>query len=88
MENRKIASIGSAVRRWVTYHGVALNVSSDLSYFELIVPCGLRDADMTSLERELGQAPPPQEVAERAADTFADCFEMEAVAADAEAIAR
>jgi len=71
---RKIASVGIAVRRWVTYHGVALNVCPDLSYFDLIVPCGLPDVTMTSLQRELGTAPPLQEVAERAARCFAEEF--------------
>lgn len=50
---RKIASIGIHVRRWVTSHGFALNLASDLSMFRKIVPCGIRDAEMTSVEREL-----------------------------------
>ena len=50
---RKIASIGVGVRRWVTFHGFALNVTIDLEGFEAIVPCGLRDVEMTSVEREL-----------------------------------
>lgn len=74
VEDRKIASIGIAARRWVTYHGIALNVAADLSLFDLIVPCGLRDVSMTSLERELGAAPPLEEVAAAAAQTFADRF--------------
>lgn len=55
--DRKIASIGVGVRRWVTYHGFALNVTTDLSAFDLIVPCGLDDVDMTSVARELGAGP-------------------------------
>jgi len=50
---RKIASIGIGVRRWITYHGFALNVSLDLDGFDVIVPCGLRDVEMTSVRREL-----------------------------------
>jgi lipoate-protein ligase B len=50
---RKIASIGVGVRKWVTYHGFALNVTNDLSGFEAIVPCGLHDVEMTSVAREL-----------------------------------
>ena len=50
---RKIASIGVHARDWVTWHGFALNVATDLSYFDLIVPCGIAGVDMTSLEREL-----------------------------------
>ncbi|TAJ97303.1 lipoyl(octanoyl) transferase [bacterium] len=50
---KKIASIGIAVRKGITYHGVALNVSTDLTYFQRIIPCGLAWAEITSLEREL-----------------------------------
>jgi len=74
--HRKIASVGIAVRRWVTYHGVALNVCVDLREFDMIVPCGLAEPDMTSLERELGAAPPMAEVADRAARQFAEHFGM------------
>ncbi len=55
---RKVASIGVAVRRWVSYHGFALNVAPDLGFFDLIHPCGLRDIEMTSLARELGPGAP------------------------------
>ncbi|MBW2275467.1 MAG: lipoyl(octanoyl) transferase LipB [Deltaproteobacteria bacterium] len=54
--DRKIASIGIGVRRWVTCHGFALNVSLDLAGFEAIVPCGLADVEMTSVARELGES--------------------------------
>ena len=50
---RKIASIGVAVSRWVTYHGLALNVNTDLSYFQKIRPCGFESTVMTSLSKEL-----------------------------------
>jgi lipoate-protein ligase B len=50
---RKIASIGIGLRRWVTFHGFALNLTLDLADFETIVPCGLGDVEMTSLAREL-----------------------------------
>ena len=53
---RKIASIGIHVKQWVTFHGFALNVSTELSYFDLIVPCGIKDVTMTSVARELGRA--------------------------------
>jgi lipoate-protein ligase B len=53
---RKIASIGIHVKQWVTFHGFALNVSTDLRLFDLIVPCGLRGVTMTSVARELGTA--------------------------------
>ena len=51
---RKIASIGVHARDWVTWHGFALNVNTDLAYFDLIVPCGIPGVDMTSVARELG----------------------------------
>lgn len=54
---RKLASIGVGVRRWVTYHGFALNVTLDPAAFDLIVPCGLTDVSMTSVARELDAAP-------------------------------
>ncbi len=50
----KIASIGVAVSRWVAYHGLAINVSDDLTGFDLIVPCGLADAAITSISKQLG----------------------------------
>ena len=56
--DRKIASIGIHVKKWVTWHGFALNVSTDLSYFDLIVPCGIEDVVMTSMRRELAERAP------------------------------
>jgi lipoyl(octanoyl) transferase len=58
IETRKVAAIGVAVRRWVTYHGFALNVSANLNHFTGIVPCGIspEDGTVTSLEAELGRA--------------------------------
>jgi lipoate-protein ligase B len=53
--DRKICSIGIACRRWVTFHGLALNVATDLSYFARIAPCGFDAAVMTSMARELGR---------------------------------
>jgi lipoate-protein ligase B len=50
---RKIASIGVHARQWVTWHGFALNITTDLSYFDLMVPCGIADVVMTSVEREM-----------------------------------
>lgn len=65
---RKIASIGVGIRRWVTFHGFALNVSLDLAGFEAIVPCGLHGVEMTSVARErerAGQRPLPREELEQ-----------------------
>ena len=50
---RKLASIGVHARDWVTWHGFALNVTTDLRYFDLMVPCGIADVTMTSVAREL-----------------------------------
>jgi lipoyl(octanoyl) transferase len=52
---RKVASIGIHVKQWVTFHGFALNVTTDLDYFDLIVPCGIKDVIMTSIAQELGR---------------------------------
>src|SRR5262249_59970519 len=59
-EREKLASIGVAVRRWVGYHGFALNVENSLADFALIHPCGYHDIRMTSLAERLGPACPPQ----------------------------
>jgi lipoyl(octanoyl) transferase len=67
VENRKIASIGIGVRRWITMHGFALNVSSDLTGFLSITPCGLTGVRMTSLSLELGREVSLEEVRDRAA---------------------
>lgn len=55
VEDRKIASMGIAVRRGITYHGAALNINIDLPYFDRIVPCGLPWAEITSMQKELGR---------------------------------
>jgi lipoyl(octanoyl) transferase len=52
---RKLASIGIHVKQWVTFHGFALNVTTDLNYFDLIVPCGIKNVAMTSIAQELGR---------------------------------
>jgi lipoate-protein ligase B len=72
VEGAKIASIGIAVRRWVSYHGFALNVAPDLEAFRLIHPCGLHGIEMTSMRTLLGPDGPPMEtVRERVAGEFA-----------------
>jgi lipoyl(octanoyl) transferase len=77
---RKIASIGVHARDWVTWHGFALNVTTDLSFFDLIVPCGIQQVTMTSMERELpgGVAPPSlSEMATAVTTAFGDVFRLE-----------
>ena len=77
----KISSIGVHLSRWITTHGFALNVSTDLSYFAGIIPCGLNQVRMTSVERLLGMAPALPEVAATAARHFARIFDRELVVA-------
>ena len=74
---RKIASIGVHARDWVTWHGFALNVSNDLSYFDLIVPCGLSGVTMTSVHRELAAAPSFDVVAGSVVASFGSVFSVD-----------
>lgn len=60
--SRKIAALGVKCSRWVTMHGLALNVNTDLDYFNMIVPCGIDDRDVTSIEREVGKKVDMEEV--------------------------
>jgi lipoyl(octanoyl) transferase len=69
----KIAAIGVRVRRWVTYHGVAINVDPDLGHYAGIVPCGIKDRGVTSL-KALGVAAGMDDLDAALADTFADAF--------------
>src|SRR6476620_5286772 len=73
-QGRKIASIGVHARDWVTWHGFALNVSTDLSYFDLMVPCGIQAVTMTSIDRELGRPCDADHVADVVAGAFARVF--------------
>ena len=72
--DRKIASIGVHARSWVTWHGFALNVSTDLSYFDLMVPCGISGVTMTSLVREVGRPVSLDEVSRQVIAAFASSF--------------
>ena len=67
VEDRKIASIGVGVRHWITMHGFALNVSGDLAAFDHIVPCGIANVAMTSIEKEAEALLPLADVAAAAA---------------------
>jgi lipoyl(octanoyl) transferase len=72
--DRKIAAIGVAVRRGITFHGLALNVNTDLSYFNRIIPCGLSWAGVTSMAKELGTEPSMDKVREAFLHHFAELF--------------
>lgn len=76
-ESGKICSIGVAVKKWVSFHGFALNVNTDLSYFDLIVPCGLKNVEMTSMEKILGRQVEMNEVTKSIVTSFADVFEQD-----------
>jgi lipoyl(octanoyl) transferase len=73
----KLGAIGVHLSRWVTSHGFAYNVSSDLRYFDLIVPCGISGRRATSLERLLGRSVDTSEVRERLAAHFGEVFQRE-----------
>jgi lipoyl(octanoyl) transferase len=77
--NEKIAAIGVRIARWITSHGFALNVNTDLSYFQMIVPCGITDKGVTSLSRLLGRTVEMQEVSRAAARHFGEVFERDVI---------
>ena len=76
---KKIASIGVYARAWVTWHGFALNVTTDLSFFDLIVPCGITGVVMTSIAREIGSDVSAQDVRDRVSAKFAEAFDLTVV---------
>lgn len=76
---RKICALGVKTSRWVTMHGFALNVNTNLEYFDYIVPCGIVDKTVTSMEKELGSHVEISKVEERLLDHLADIFHMNIV---------
>jgi lipoyl(octanoyl) transferase len=81
--NEKLAAIGIHLSRWVTTHGVALNVSPNLARFSLFIPCGITDGGVTSLERLLGEeAPSVETVARRFVKHFSDVFRRDPMTPD------
>jgi lipoyl(octanoyl) transferase len=73
--DRKIGAIGVRISRWISSHGLALNVSTDLSLFDLIVPCGIGDKGVTSLSLEVGRPVPVDEVIDAFVQAFAAVFD-------------
>ncbi|MCX7637589.1 MAG: lipoyl(octanoyl) transferase LipB [Cyclobacteriaceae bacterium] len=73
---RKICAMGVKTSRWVTQHGFALNVNTDLSYFDYIVPCGISDKAVTSMQKELGKAVSMDYVAKEMKEQMAEVFEL------------
>ena len=80
--NDKLTAMGVHLSRWVTSHGFAMNVNTDMRYFEWIVPCGLQCKGVTSLEKLLGHAVKMEEVSERVVEHFRAVFDLEARVAE------
>jgi lipoyl(octanoyl) transferase len=75
----KLAAIGVRIARWITSHGFAFNVATDLDYFGLIVPCGIADRGVTSLDRLLGRPVELADVQERIVSHFCNVFSLQAL---------
>lgn len=76
-KERKICAIGVRCSRWITMHGFAFNVNTDLSYFDMIIPCGIQNKQVTSLQKELGREVDYEEVKQRIKNNFEKVFDAE-----------
>jgi lipoyl(octanoyl) transferase len=81
---RKICAIGVRSSRWITMHGFALNVNTNLDYFNFIIPCGIQNKQVTSLQKELGYAVDMEEVKEKVKRNFEKVFDAELTTMDNE----
>jgi len=79
LKARKICAMGVRCSRWVTMHGWGFNVNSDLNYFENIIPCGINDKTVTSLNKELGREVDMNEIKEKLKKNFAKLFDAEII---------
>ena len=78
-KERKICAMGIRCSRWITMHGFALNVNTDLSYFDNIIPCGIQNKQVTSIQKELGRTIPFEEVKEKLKNNFSAIFNVEII---------
>ena len=74
---RKICALGVRTSRWVTMHGFALNVSTDLGFFDHIIPCGIKGKAVTSMKAELGKIIPQEEIKTKILEHFSKVFDAE-----------
>lgn len=82
VNDEKICAMGLRCSRWVTMHGFALNVNTDLSYFEHIIPCGIEGKNVTSLEKLIGEKIDPEKVKNIITEKFSEIFEVDVLRHD------